>query len=243
VSMLGKMREYLLGDYEYAPGFGAEMDYEAYWAARSRLDSDEERAMYAHKFRLIAGLVEPGSSVLDIGCGDGRLLEYLRETRSVRARGVELSQVACDLARRKGLDVDQADVTADGWSLEEPVDYIIMSEVLEHLPSPERLLLRLKGVCRRRLLVDVPNTGALNDRLRLLFGRTPKQWVFHPEEHLRFWTNPDFLLMCRQLGLKVERYHGLYDPFFDIGLPWWRIAPGLLSRYVLYELTPVLEAR
>src|SRR3989337_1403759 len=107
------MREYLLGDYEYVPRFGAEMNYEAYWAARSRLDSDEERAMYAHKFRLIAGLVEPGSSVLDIGCGDGRLLEYLRETRSVQARGVELSQVACGLARQKGLDVDQADVTAD----------------------------------------------------------------------------------------------------------------------------------
>src|SRR3990172_11512045 len=241
--MLSRMREYLLGDYEYASGFGAEMDYESYWAARSRLDSDEERAMYAHKFRLIAGLVEPGSSVLDIGCGDGRLLEYLREKRSVRVRGVELSQVACGLARQKGLDVVQADVTADGWSLEEPVDYIIMSEVLEHLPSPERLLLRLKDVCRRRLLVDVPNTGAINDRLRLLFGRTPKQWVFHPEEHLRFWTIPDFLLMCRQLGLKVERYYGLYDPYFDFGLPWWRIAPGLLSRYVLYELSATGEAR
>jgi methionine biosynthesis protein MetW len=243
VNTLSKMREYLLGDYEYVSRFGAEMNYEAYWAARSRLDSDEERAMYAHKFRLIAGLVEPGSSVLDIGCGDGRLLEYLREKRSVRVRGVELSQVACGLARQKGLDVVQADVTADGWSLEEPVDYIIMSEVLEHLPSPERLLLRLKDVCRRRLLVDVPNTGAINDRLRLLFGRTPKQWVFHPEEHLRFWTVPDFLLMCRQLGLKVERYYGLYDPFFNVGLPWWRIVPGLLSRYVLYELTPIREGR
>ena len=243
MNTLSKMREYLLGDYEYVPRFGAEMDYEAYWAARSRLDSDEERAMYAHKFRLIAGLVEPGSSVLDIGCGDGRLLEYLRDKRSVRVRGVELSQVACGLARQKGLDVVQADVTADGWSLEEPVDYIIMSEVLEHLPSPERLLLRLKDVCRRRLLVDVPNTGAINDRLRLLFGRTPKQWVFHPEEHLRFWTVPDFLLMCRQLGLKVERYYGLYDPFFNVGLPWWRIVPGLLSRYVLYELAPIREGR
>jgi len=150
---------------------------------------------------------------------------------------------ACDLARARGLDVVQADVTAEGWSPEGPVDYIVMSEVLEHLPAPERLLLRLKDVCRRRLLIDVPNTGAINDRLRLLFGRTPKQWVFHPEEHLRFWTIPDFLLMCRQLGLKVERYYGLYDPYFDFGLPWWRIAPGLLSRYVLYELSPTGEAR
>jgi methionine biosynthesis protein MetW len=239
--VLSKMREYLLGDFEYVPRFGANLDYEDYWAARSQQDSEMERAMYAHKFRLISGLVEPGSSVLDIGCGDGSLLAYLREVRSIQPHGIELSQKACEMARQKGVDVVQADVTADDWTVPEPVDYIVMSEVLEHLPSPESLLLQLKGLCRRRLLVDVPNTGARNDRLRLLLGRTPKQWVFHPEEHLRFWTVSDFLVMCRQLGIKVERYYGLYDPYYDFGLPWWRIYPGLLSRYILYVLAPAQE--
>ena len=238
MKLLTRVREYLLGDFEYVPRFGPEMDYEAYWAARSQQESEGERAMYAHKFRVITQLVEHGSSVLDIGCGDGRLLEHLRETRGVRPLGVELSQKACELARQKGLDVVQADVAGDDWPIPEPVDYIVMSEVLEHLPSPERLLLQLKGVCRRRMLVDVPNTGALNDRLRLLLGRTPKQWVFHPEEHLRFWTISDFRFMCRQLGFKVEKYYGLYDPYYQLGLPWWQIYPGLLTRYILYVLAP-----
>jgi methionine biosynthesis protein MetW len=241
MNTLSKMREYLFGDFEYVPRFGAKIDYEAYWDARSQQDSQMEQAMYACKFRLIAQLIEPGSSVLDIGCGDGSLLAYLRETRSIDPYGIELSQKACELARQKRIHVVQADVTTDGWAIPESVDYITASEVLEHLPSPERLLLRLKGLYRRRLLIDVPNTGALNDRLRLLLGRTPKQWVFHPEEHLRFWTVSDFLVMCRQLGFRVERYYGLYDPYYHFGLPWWRIYPRLLTRYILYVLAPTQE--
>jgi len=239
MNTLSKMREYLFGDFEYVPRFGAKMDYEAYWAVRSEQDSQMEQTMYAYKFRLIGRLIEPGSSVLDIGCGDGSLLAYLRETRSVEPYGIEVSQKACELARQKGIHVVQADVTADDWAIPGPVDYITASEVLEHLPSPECLLLRLRGLYRCRLLIDVPNTGALNDRLRLLLGRTPKQWAFHPGEHLRFWTVRDFLVMCRQLGFKVERYYGLYDLYYHFGLPWWRIYPRLFTRYVMYVLEPV----
>ncbi|MFQ5472072.1 MAG: methionine biosynthesis protein MetW [Dehalococcoidia bacterium] len=230
-----KLREYLFKDFDYVAPFGAGMDYEAYWAARSKQESELEDAMYAYKFQLIARLVEPGSSVLDIGCGDGSLLAHLRDTRAVKAYGAELSEKACAMARQKGIEVVQADVSLEGTELPQ-VDYIVMSEVLEHLPNPEDVLLRLKGKFNKRLLVDIPNTGAVNDRLRLLLGRFPKQWVFHAGEHIRFWTITDFLSVCDQLDYDVERYYGLYDPYYQFGLKLWRLYPRLFARYVLYIL-------
>ncbi len=232
---IGKIREYLLTDFEYIRSFGAKLDYEAYWIARCQRDYELDRAIYAYKFQLIARLIEPGSTVLDIGCGDGSLLAYLRETRYVEPYGVEVSRKACELARQKGIEVLEADVTLDSNALPQ-VDYIIMSEVLEHLPNPEEVLLKVKGKFNTSLLIDIPNTGALNDRLRLLVGRFPKQWAFHAGEHVRFWTVTDFLSLCRQLGYRVEGYYGLHDPYYQMGLKLWHLYPRLFARYILYVL-------
>jgi methionine biosynthesis protein MetW len=175
--------------------------------------------------------------VLDIGCGTGNLLAHLQRTRGVTARGMEISGTACEVARKRGIEVTQADASQYDGPYPE-VDYVVMSEVSEHLPNPETVLERVKDRFRKRLLVDVPNTGAINERLRLLMGRFPKQWVFHPGEHLRFWTVTDFLFMCRQLGLEVESYHGLYDPYYQLGIKLWRLYPRLFARFVLYSIKP-----
>jgi methionine biosynthesis protein MetW len=234
-SKIGKVREYLLSDFEYIRSFGSQLNYESYWVARSQHGPEVDRAMDEYKFQLIARLIEPRSAVLDIGCGDGSLLAYLRGTRYVEPYGVEVSAKACELARQKGIEVLEADVTLDGSTLPQ-VDYIIMSEVLEHLSNPEEVLLRVKYKFKTSLLIDIPNTGVLNDRLRLLLGRFPKQWVFHAGEHVRFWTVTDFLSLCRQLGYRVEGYHGLYDPFYEMGLKLWHLYPRLFARYILYVL-------
>jgi len=239
---LRKARDYLFNDFAYVRDFGAELNYDAYWQAASPWRASDElgQAMDAYKFRLIAGLIEPRSTVLDIGCGDGSLLAYLRETRQVQPYGVELSTLACDLARQKGIPVLQADVTQDVNGLPEHVDYIVLSEVLEHITNPETLLLRVRDRFTKRLLIDIPNTGALNDRLRLLLGRFPKQWVFHAGEHVRFWTVADFLFLCRQLEYEVERYYGLYAPYSQVGVKLWKIYPRLFAQYVLYVLKPAV---
>ena len=240
MNRLSKIQDYLFGDFEYVAHFGAELDYDAYWQAAGAWRATDKlgRAMDAYKFRLIASLIEPGSTVLDIGCGDGSLLAYLKETRKAQPHGVELSAVACEVARQKGIDVLQADVTRDTNGLPEQVDYVVISEVLEHVTNPEALLLSVKDRFTKRLFVDIPNTGALNDRLRLLFGRFPKQWVFHAGEHIRFWTVTDFLFLCKQLGYEVERYYGLYDPHSHMGVKLWKICPRLFARFVLYVLRP-----
>jgi methionine biosynthesis protein MetW len=235
MSLLGKAKEYLFKDFEYVPRFGTKMDYDAYWVARSQQNGEMERAMYAYKFQLIAQLVEPCSTVLDIGCGDGSLLAYLRDSRSIVPYGMEISAKACELARRRNIEVLQTDISQGSIELPQ-VDYIVMSQVLEHLPNSEEVLLEVKDKFNKALLIDIPNTGALNDRLRLLLGRFPKQWVFHAGEHVRFWTVTDFLSLCRQLGYRVERYFGLYDPYYQVGLKLWHLYPRLFTRYVLYVL-------
>jgi methionine biosynthesis protein MetW len=237
MNYLNKLREYLFKDFECVSRFGAELDYDAYWQAASFWRATDElgRAMDAYKFRLIARLIEPRSTVLDIGCGDGSLLAYLKETREAQPYGVEVSGKACELVRQKGIEVLEADITLGDTALPQ-VDYIVVSEVLEHLPNPEEVLLRVKGKFNTSLLIDIPNTGALNDRLRLLLGRFPKQWVFHAGEHVRFWTVTDFLSLCRQLGYRVERYYGLYDPYYQMGLKLWHLYPRLFTRYILYVL-------
>ena len=239
--LLSKTYEYLRKDFPHSGGLSVALDYDCYWTERSRWGSELAEEMEQFKFQLIASVVGPASTVLDIGCGTGNLLTYLQRVRGATAHGIEISGKACESARRKGIDVVEADVSQYGGPFPE-ADYIVMSEVLEHLPNPEAVLHRVKGRFRKRLLVDVPNTGALNERLRLLMGRFPKQWVFHPGEHLRFWTVTDFLFMCRQLGLEVEKYYGLYDPYYQLGVKLWKVYPRLFARYVLYVIRPSAES-
>lgn len=233
---LAKIWEYLFKDFDYVRQFSDELNYEAYWRARlERGNVKSERLMNEHKRKLIAQLIDPGSTVLDIGCGDGSLLAYLQETKAIVPFGIDVSSVSCERARLKGIKVIEADITREDVPIPK-ADFIILSEVIEHLANPEVLLGRLRDRFDRGLLIDIPNSGAINDRLRLLFGRFPKQWVFHPAEHLRFWTIRDFVFLCQQLGYQVNEYFGIYDPDFQFGLPWWRLFPGLFSRYILYVL-------
>jgi methionine biosynthesis protein MetW len=227
---------YLFADFDYFQGIGPSLDYDAYWQARARLIEDASwKALETYKRKLYSCVVQPGSTVADLGCGDGSLLEFLRQTNSTTGYGLELSAISSAKARARGLNVIQGDIMND--SIDIPAtDYIILSQVLEHLPNPESILHRVRDRFTKRLIVDIPNTGVVTDRLRLLFGRFPKQWVFHPAEHLRFWTVRDFLHCCKSLGLEVESYHGLFDPYFDFPMPLWKLLPGLFSRYVLYVI-------
>lgn len=230
-----KVLSHLCRDFQYVRDFGPKMNYDSYWHARFAAEAVTDPRVEEYKYRLIARFIEPGSAVLDIGCGEGGLLAYLRHAKNISAIGLDVSSVSSERARAKGIEVLVADIGRDDIPLPK-VDYVILSQVLEHLPAAEEILARLRTQFTKRLLIDIPNTGVLNDRLRLLCGRFPRQWVFHPSEHLRFWTVADFVSMCRQLRYRVEEFHGLYDPYYDIGIPLWRLYPTLFSRYVLYVL-------
>lgn len=171
------------------------MDYDDYWKIK-KFD-------FAPRYEVFASLIEPGSTVLDIGCGNGANLRHLAKAKGVSGEGVDISEVAVKRALADGVKARVADASSPGFSLDGPYDYIIISEVLEHIPNPEDLLAKVRGKYRKGLILSVPNIGHYMHRLRLLFGHFPVQWAYHPAEHLRFWTISDFRLWLERQGLET----------------------------------------
>ncbi len=204
------------------------LDYDDYWDHR-------KPSAVQPRYHLIADIVEPHSSVLDLGCGDGALLAYLAEAKHVQAVGVDVSQKAVERARSRGVQAYVADITEEGYRPQQVYDYVLLSEVLEHLEDPEDLLLRLKGFVRRGLLVSVPNIGFWPYRLRLLLGRFPVQWALHPGEHLRYWSVADFVWWSRALGYEVDAVVGT-NGSNPLGLKLFKSLPGLFGLQILYCL-------
>lgn len=202
----------------------SKMDYDRYWSVRGF-------HTFQPRYQIMAETIVPGSTVLDIGCGEGLLLAYLADTKGTYGYGVDLSYEAVKLAGMRGIEAEVADILC--WEIEQEYDYIILSEVLEHIANPEEVIAKVCWHFRRALLVSIPNIGYYQHRLRLLFGRFPIQWGWHPAEHLRFWTVIDFVAWIRELGLEVV------DVRSSNGFPFlYRYLPNLFGDQVVFIISP-----
>lgn len=200
------------------------MDYDKYWRAKGDM-------LFTGRCPVLAALVSPGSSVLDIGCGEGTTLKYLREKTGARGRGLDISSEAVEMARSKGVAAEKADVSAPDFRIDGVYDHIIISEVLEHIPNPEALLSKVKGRFKVSLLVSIPNSAYYIHRLRLLFGRFPVQWAWHPGEHLRFWSLTDFRELLEESGFEIISVRTHSGFLFLHGL--W---PNLFADSAIFEV-------
>jgi methionine biosynthesis protein MetW len=157
----------------------------------------------------IAELVTPGSRVLDIGCGDGALLQLLEATRQVDGRGIELSQRGVNECVAHGLSVVQGDADTDLADYpDNGFDFVILSQTLQATHRPRHVveeMLRIGG----RAIVSFPNFG--HWKVRALLGLTgrmpvtrnlPYSWYDTPNIH--FCTIRDFVRLCREIDAKVE---------------------------------------
>ena len=160
--------------------------------------------------RLIAEMVEPGSRVLDIGCGDGALLAYLAREKAVDSRGIELSQSGVNACVRHGLSVIQGDADRDLEAFPKGAfEFVVLSQTLQATRQPRRVLEELLRI-GKRAIVSFPNFGYWRIRLRLLTGgRMPvtelldHPWYDTPNIHL--CTIRDFVALCDELGATIER--------------------------------------
>ena len=177
---------------------------------------------------LVAGMVEPGSRVLDVGCGDGSLLALLRDSRDVDARGIELSREGVSECLAKGLPVIQGDADTDlGDYPDDAFDYVILSQTLQATRQPRRVLENMLRI-GRRAIVSFPNFGHWRIRYEVgLRGRMPvtenlpQTWYDTPNIH--FCTIRDFVALCRDVDAKMERAIALNSSGqpVRVNMPWW----------------------
>jgi methionine biosynthesis protein MetW len=164
----------------------------------------------------IAAMIRPGTRVLDVGCGDGALLEHLVRTKGVDGRGIELSQQNVNACVARGLSVMQGDADTDLSEYPSGAfDAVILSNTIQATERPRLVLDHLLRI-GRRTAVSLPNFGYWKVRAALLFsGRMPRtknldySWFDTPNIHL--CTLSDFLDLTRLCGAQVVEAHALNE--------------------------------
>jgi len=177
---------------------------------------------------VVASLIPPRAKVLDVGCGDGELLEFLQTDRQIDGRGVEISQRGVNSCVARGLSVIQGDADTDLVHYpDKGFDFVILSQTLQATRNPRAVLEDLLRI-GERAIVSFPNFGHWRVRLSLfLRGRMPVtkdlpySWYDTPNIH--FCTIRDFVSLCDDVGAKVERATALDGAGQKIGfsMPWW----------------------
>jgi methionine biosynthesis protein MetW len=168
------------------------------------------RALKRSDLAVVADMVAPGSRVLDVGCGDGLLLEMLARDRQVDGRGVELSQRGVNDCVAKGLPVIQGDADTDLADYpEDSFDYVILSQTLQATQRPRVVLEHMLRI-GRRAIVSFPNFGHWRVRMQLLLhGRMPRStnlhYSWHETPNIHLCTIKDFVDLSEEVGAVIER--------------------------------------
>jgi homoserine O-acetyltransferase len=206
------------------------------YARSTRELSKVEQAHRARvDYELIESLIEPNSTVLDVGCGDGELLNNLINDKNIKGKGIELNQDLVLDCICRGLPIIQQDIEDGlGYYTDKSFDYVILSQTLQTLRNPEKVFEDLLRV-GKKVIVSFPNFAHWRCRVHLsLRGKAPvtQQLPFgwHDSPNIHFLSLKDFDQFCKELGVRVERK----IPLAKTSLSPVKFAPNLFAEQVIY---------
>lgn len=186
-------------------------------------------------FHVIGEIVEPGSRVLDLGCGEGELLAWLVEHKRVLARGVEISPAQVRKAIARGVSVYQGDID-EGLAdyPDKAFDYVLLSQTLQETRSPLQVLREMLRV-GRRAIISFPNFGHWKVRAAMLVnGQAPKTKLFpynwYNSPNIHFLGINDFEDLCREFNFPIERR------YFLAGARHVKAFPNLVAQTAVFLL-------
>ncbi|MEF8699525.1 MAG: methionine biosynthesis protein MetW [Candidatus Accumulibacter sp. UW26] len=189
-------------------------------------------------FAVIANWIPPGERVLDLGCGDGRLLRYLNETRDIAGYGVEIDHESILGCIRNGVDVIQMDIECGLSGFEDnSFDHVVISQALQAMRATERILTEMLRVADEAV-VSFPNFAYRANRAAIAEGHMPvsenlpHDWFDTP--NVRFFTIHDFEDLCHRLGIEIRERLAFdeagrevsEDPNLNGSLAFYRLGRG-----------------
>ncbi len=161
-----------------------------------------------NEFQVIAELIEKNKKVLDVGCGDGALMEFLKNNKNINIRGLEISKIKVQECIAKGLTVIEGNAERDLKQFpDKSFDYVVLSQTLQAFLDPELVLKELLRV-GKQAIVTIPNFGYWKIRLHLLLKGTmpitktlPDEWYNTPNIHM--CSIKDFFNFVKSRDIKI----------------------------------------
>ena len=168
------------------------------------------------EFKIISDLIEKNTRVLDVGCGDGILMEYLKYNKEIDIRGIEISKDNVQKCLSKGLTVIEGDAEKDLLQFPDgSFDFVILSQTLQAFLNPEIVIKELLRV-GKKAIVTIPNFGFWKVRLHLLIKGTmpitknlPDEWYNTPNLHM--CTIKDFYNFCENRRIKLDKSSAMHN--------------------------------